>query len=149
MKSVFLLITATSLLLSQDIRSNLPVSSLDYESQQCMRCHDGTSGHGIVLRENGSAITYDDQHRTTNHSIGMNYIKSFRNDSRHYVSPASLNPKVQLIDGKVGCVSCHVQKNRELASNSGSFTVDTNCSVDTEATEKAFNGGLCNQCHLK
>jgi hypothetical protein len=149
MKTIFILSIIVSTVYSQEYVKNAATQNLDYESQQCMKCHNGSNGHTITVRENGMPIEYDELNRTKNHSMGMNYISSYRKDSRHYISPALLNSKIILVDGKVGCVSCHVAKNRSLASNSISFPLDESCSFDKKSTEEAFQNGLCNQCHQK
>lgn len=149
MRTLIVLLTVATTAYSQMDFKNVAIEKLDYESQLCMKCHNGSNGNEITIREKESPVQYDNLNRTNNHSVGMNYFSSYRKDPRHYISPALLNPKINLVDGKIGCVSCHVAKNKILASNSESFLVDDGCSYDKKATQEAFQNGLCTQCHQK
>lgn len=126
------------------------IRQLDIESQFCMRCHNGQHGQKIEARFSASTIPYDQSMRTTNHSMGMLYQTTYQRTPQEYISPSSLNPKIRLIDGKVGCLSCHIAKNRMFASTSLVADAESNeCTVDKQATDKAFAGSLCTQCHNK
>jgi predicted CXXCH cytochrome family protein len=104
-------------------------SILDRISLECISCHDGAIGKAINYRLAGEeTLTYAG--RSMNHPIGMNYSNAAQyNDKLHPVE--SLSPLITLVDGKVGCSSCHNQYSHELTmlamSNKGS--------------------GLCMQCH--
>jgi hypothetical protein len=130
----------------------IPSSQLDYESRHCMRCHDGSGGKTIELRPVSAPIEFDRGlwMKTKNHSIGMAYFETENKNPREYVPAGALNPNIKLIDGKIGCLSCHIAKPQLLAS----LSVETNsemieCSVDIEGTKKAFQGNLCLYCHRK
>lgn len=104
-------------------------SVLDRVSIECINCHDGSVGKVVNIDiAGGETLTYAG--RKMNHPIGMNYIESSQyNDKLHPVE--SLSPLIALVDGKVGCSSCHNQYSHEITmlsmSNKGS--------------------GLCMQCH--
>ena len=106
-------------------------SILDRVSLECLNCHDGAVGKAINYQLAGEeTLTYSG--RSMNHPIGMNYRDAAQfNDQLHPVE--SLSPLITLVDGKVGCASCHNQYSHELTmlvtSNKGS--------------------GLCMQCHNK
>ncbi len=130
----------------------IPPSQLDYESQHCMKCHNGSDGPTIELRPVSAPIEFDRGlwMRTKNHSIGMPYTESENKNPRGYVPVGALNVNIKLIDGKIGCLSCHVAKPQLLAS----LSVETNsegneCGVDVEGTKKTFQGNLCVYCHRK
>lgn len=126
------------------------IRQLDIESQFCMRCHNEQHSLKIEVRSSETLIPYDQSMRTTNHSMGMVYQTAYQRSPQEYIAPSSLNPNIKLIGGKVGCLSCHVAKNRAFASISLVVDVESNeCTVDKQATEKAFAGSLCTQCHNK
>lgn len=139
--------------LSQNLGSiRIPSSQLDYESRHCMRCHDGSRGQTIELRPVNAPIEFDRGlwMRTKNHSIGMSYSETENKNPREYVPVGALNPNIKLIDGKIGCLSCHVAKPQLLASLSvETNSADNECGVDVEGTTKAFKGNLCLYCHRK
>ncbi|MEK9137930.1 MAG: hypothetical protein AAB393_12465 [Bacteroidota bacterium] len=132
--------------------NRLSVAQLDAESQKCMRCHDGSLGSRIELRPAGAPIEYEFGRTvtTTNHAIGMSFSTAYEANPTEYVSPSALNPNVKLVDGKVGCLSCHVQKEVLIAQTSAFVeTPETQCSFDKEATRRAFGGPSCLNCHIK
>lgn len=104
-------------------------SILDRISMECVECHEGSVGIVTNYRVSGEeALTYAG--RSMSHPIGMNYqLSAMNNDKLHPIE--SLSAMVTLIDGKVGCCSCHNQYSHELTmlvmSNEGS--------------------SLCFQCH--
>ncbi|MBA4312378.1 MAG: hypothetical protein C0417_07085 [Chlorobiaceae bacterium] len=156
LKYGFILITINLIALSAFSQTpssiRIPASQLDYESQYCMRCHDGSAGKTIELRPVNAPLEFDRGlwMRTKNHSIGMSYSESENNNPREYVPAGALDPNIKLVDGKIGCLSCHVAKPQLLASLSLETNSESNeCSVDIEGTKKAFQGNLCIYCHRK
>ena len=103
--------------------------TLDRVSLECIICHDGSVGKAIDYRNAGEeTLTFTGQ--SLSHPIGMNYHEATQQNRR--LRPVeSLSPLITLVDGKVGCSSCHNQYSDELAmlviSNRGS--------------------ALCMQCH--
>lgn len=103
--------------------------TLDRVSLECIGCHDGTVGKVTDFKIAGEEIlTFAG--RSMSHPIGMIYSESAQNRQR--IRPLeNLSPLITLIDGKVGCSSCHNQFSHELTmlatSNKGS--------------------SLCMQCH--
>ncbi len=93
-------------------------SSLDAESVSCMACHDGAGASDAAAR--GPS----DRHRSFagEHPIGVPMLAG-RGDRElgEIRSPASLDPRVRLFDGRIGCGSCHSvyapRPNRLVMSN--------------------------------
>jgi predicted CXXCH cytochrome family protein len=106
-------------------------SILDRISLECVSCHNGAIGKAANSRNAGvETLTYNGS--SMDHPIGMSYREAAQyNDELHPVE--SLSPLITLVDGKVGCSSCHNQYSHErimlVMSNKGS--------------------GLCLQCHDK
>jgi predicted CXXCH cytochrome family protein len=103
--------------------------TLDRVSLECIICHDGSVGKVIDYRvAGGEILTYAGQ--SLSHPIGMNYREATQ-QKRRLRPVESLSPLITLIDGKVGCSSCHSQYSQErdmlTTSNRGS--------------------SLCLQCH--
>jgi predicted CXXCH cytochrome family protein len=105
--------------------------NLDRVSLECIICHDGSVGKVIDYRTAGEeTLTYAGS--SLSHPIGMNYREA--SQYTQGLRPVEqLSPLITLVDGKVGCSSCHNQYSTELAmlvtSNRGS--------------------SLCLQCHDK
>lgn len=82
---------------SQKVRQ---AGQLDAESRNCMSCHDGSmaSDAGTIRAMDASAIDAE-------HPIGNVYNKPARESA---LAPSMmLNAQIRLLDGKVGCGSCH------------------------------------------
>ena len=106
---------------------------LDPISMECLGCHDGTMAKAVNHR-----ISDGDTHRVKSietikgsHPIGMDYNAFAR--SKEYVPSNTLAADIKLINGKVGCVSCH----NLLGRNDKYLAVDNTRS------------GLCFSCHNK
>lgn len=103
--------------------------TLDRVSLECIICHDGSVGKAIDYRNAGEeTLTFTGQ--SLSHPIGMNYHEATQ--QKQGLRPVeNLSPLITLVDGKVGCSSCHNQYSDERAmlviSNRGS--------------------ALCMQCH--
>jgi hypothetical protein len=125
------------------------IIELDPISQTCMKCHDGSRATKVDLRRAGSPVTFDQLMRTTNHPIGMRYLDSYKNKPREYISPASMREDVKIIDGKIGCLSCHHQKQTVLASKSNEIILEEECANDKIADSQVSEMQLCLSCHIK
>lgn len=106
---------------------------LDPISMECLGCHDGTLAKAVNHR-----ISDGDTQRVKSietikgsHPIGMDYNTFAR--SKEYVPSDTLAANIKLINGKVGCVSCH----NLLGRNDKYLVVDNTKS------------GLCFSCHNK
>jgi predicted CXXCH cytochrome family protein len=97
---------------------------IDSVSMGCLSCHDGTIGNRSdvqtgIFRHGVSSAGFDPQ---GSHPIGVKYRRAMR--ERGGLRPVrQLNHRIRLIDGMVGCVSCHdpysKEKNRLVVDNSG------------------------------
>ena len=93
----------------------------------CLACHDGSLGTSddVQIRagswKHGTALSrYDPQ---GSHPVGVRYISAMR--KRGGLRPVGmLHPSIKLIDGRVGCASCHDPYSKEpkklVMSNHGS-----------------------------
>lgn len=125
------------------------ISELDPMSQSCMKSHDGARANQVELRRAGSPMTFDQLMRTTNHPIGMRYSESYLKNPKEYIFQTSMREDVKLIDGKMGCLSCHHQKQTLFVSASDEIIVENECTIDTEAGQKVSEMQLCLSCHIK
>lgn len=107
---------------------------IDEISKECLSCHDGSVSSSDIVVEgswrHGSALSkYDPQ---GNHPMGVKYRRS-KVHSGELRPPETLDPVIRLINGRVGCCSCH-----DPYSNEPKMLVMSN------------NGGrLCLSCHDK
>lgn len=112
------------------IESNLP---LDAISMECISCHDGVMAKGVNHRiSSGNSYKVRGIEMIKGaHPVGMIYEKFGWN--KEYVPAELLTAGVALIEGKVGCISCH----NMLGKNEMYLAVDNSRS------------GLCFSCHNK
>lgn len=95
---------------------------IDSVSLACLSCHDGTLATKAEVKSgtwrHGSAFSsgYDSQ---GSHPIGVTYRRAMKRGRLH--SMKGLNPKIKLINGKVGCTSCH-----DIYSKQGKMLVMSN-----------------------
>lgn len=118
----------------QNQRSARLVSSrgIDWESKQCLSCHDAITGMDSNSSEAGHGVIGSFSGRKSNHPIGMTYPpRQGKRYQSSYKPAAMLPPEVQLPGGKVSCVSCH-----NLYSQSPKLL-----SVTSEGSD------LCFSCH--
>lgn len=74
------------------------------DSNGCLACHDG------VIAKNSSAFGagVSIHAQKGNHPVLMSYDRAHQQRPMAFVTPAALDPKLQLVDGKVQCITCHV-----------------------------------------
>ena len=80
------------------------------DSYGCLACHDGAIARSArPLGARGSNFTQKD-----NHPVLVAYESAHLRNPMAYVAPAALDPKLQLVDGKIQCITCHtVSSNQE------------------------------------
>lgn len=86
------------------------------KTELCMSCHDGTVAP--ALRAHFTSAVGQQSHApgsSSNHPVGVDYLAAFRMAPESYNDP-TLNPKIILEEGKVGCVSCHVTHDPSVVS---------------------------------
>jgi len=106
---------------------NLALSTsiaLDDESRTCLSCHDGTTATDIGLGSDGGPITH-----ASGHPVGVAYRSIGGLASSSIVAPtgsggtllgygqlvpvSTLDPRIRLFDGNIGCGSCHSPYSQE------------------------------------
>lgn len=105
---------------------------IDSFSFGCLSCHDGTNspGHDVDFKNSGRG-DYSGNNRRS-HPIGMHYgSASYANNQLQRLE--NLNRNMILIDGRVGCLTCHNPFNRQ--SPYLTVTMD--------------RSSLCFSCHIK
>lgn len=116
-----------------DSQLNKDVNFIDPISMECFTCHDGNTAKdaNTKIRSLGNRDSHGIQTITGSHPIGMSYVKFANN--REYTHWQTLPKNMVLMDGKVGCITCHdmLSKNRlYLPTDMG-------------------GSGLCFNCHIK
>ena len=84
----------------------------------CLSCHDGTVAPALRAHLVSSTDAGRHPHvegSGNNHPVGVDYLTVFRLNPDAYNDP-TLNPKIVLEEGKVGCVSCHATHDLSLVS---------------------------------
>lgn len=119
------------------ISAQVPPERLDPGSAECVGCHEDSLSVKEPLRvcHQGNC----------DHPLGASYI-SFSSRNRGLVPPERLVPGIKLVDGKIGCLTCHTpygaDHEKEAASRDEAGP-DPMLSVDNTAS------GLCVACHRK
>jgi len=113
--------------------------SLDASSNRCLMCHVGLSVGGRLCH-----------HGDCSHPIGVDYVRLAAGNAS-LVPPSKLNPAMKLIDGKMGCLTCHVPYNKknhlELYKKRNKVYLKTG--VDVMLAVDNNWSGLCMACHQK
>lgn len=124
---------------------------LDPWSRGCLACHDGIQASYVATRQAGTPAPYDG-HRSLDHPIGMRYRDYPARDPRAYRYLLALDPSIVLVEGRVGCVSCHRIKQAPPASalETGSLRLAeaNECASSHQLAGDKRAGGLCLACHL-
>jgi hypothetical protein len=118
-------------------RASAPAQGLDSVSRDCVQCHNSP-------RHAGGA-------RAHSHPVGINYDHTVFSRPQDYRPRASLPGAVRLVDGQVGCASCHQLKSAEPLAALGAVPVPVS---GCTATREFSTGGrrdreLCLACHAK
>ena len=80
------------------------------DSYGCLACHDGAiAKSAIPLGARGANFALKE-----NHPVLVAYDSAHLRDLMAFVAPTALDPKLQLVDGKIQCTTCHtVSSNQE------------------------------------
>jgi len=116
-----------------DPRSNNGNAIIDPISLECVNCHDGTLARGVTfyVKNTGEQKALGIATLSASHPIGTDYIKYSCNKGFTYWR--SLPAEMVLMNGQIGCASCH-----NLLGNKELYLV-----VDMTGS------GLCFSCHRK
>lgn len=90
----------------------------DNETESCMSCHDGTTGVDAGSHATGAGVEGGD------HPVGVTMRRGFRSRDGDFHFSNTVDRRVRLFSGAVGCGSCHSLYSAEPAklvmSNRGS-----------------------------
>ncbi|MCB9839028.1 MAG: hypothetical protein H6813_06790 [Phycisphaeraceae bacterium] len=92
----------------QDDRPGVIAAGLDRESSSCLECHDGALATGVGGSHDGGARFGGSL--ATEHPIGIPFAQRSgkpREGMARMVHPGSLDDRIRLFDGNIGCGSCH------------------------------------------
>lgn len=125
--------------------------SLDYETVQCMECHDGVTARDVEMSFPGTDAGMSSLH-TGKHPIGMNYRDYVLSTPLEYRPHNRLNSDTQLVNGQVSCVSCHrIRQNPSPSTESSRMAKyeATDCLTFDQPKKELGQSGLCQSCHIK
>jgi len=131
-------------------------TGLDQSSKACIQCHNGNEASHVVVKSSSSQMQYMSSGIQANHPVGMNYDRFVSQDPRRYRPRASLNSAIKLVNGQVGCLSCHIEKTQQNLSDANGAALHTAsqqtdgremCSSTTKLTVAKGSGNLCMSCH--
>jgi predicted CXXCH cytochrome family protein len=85
-----------------------PATGLDATNRNCLTCHDGLTAPGDALRIAGPFAS----DALPDHPVGIRYavLEAGAGVTRAAIklhSPATLDARVRLVDGRIGCTTCH------------------------------------------
>lgn len=124
--SAFLLISASSAF----CLAQLPPPLLDPGSAECVSCHEDS----ITVSE-----PFEVCHQGgCDHPVGVGY-ETLTLKNRGLTPADRLDPAIKLVDGRMGCLSCHTP----YAAGSHEEASDSMLSIDNNGS------ALCMACHRK
>jgi predicted CXXCH cytochrome family protein len=85
---------------------------LDDNSRECLSCHDGT----VSTSTHTQIRSLSWQHKKDigmSHPIGVDYEQVYLSKQKYFHPPERLDPKITLINGKLGCETCHNHYSKE------------------------------------
>ncbi len=104
--------------------------SIDDNSRDCLSCHDGT-----LSVESSTQIKEVNWEHTKDiglsHPISMDYASVYFQKPRTFHPPQSLDSRIILVDGKIGCETCH----------------DHYSEIENKLVMDNFRSRLCLSCH--
>lgn len=125
--------------------------SIDGASQQCMSCHNGSLGSHIQIKDAAKPMQFS-SFGTRAHPVGMQYVNYAAQRPHSFRERTALNPQIQLVDGRVGCLSCHIIKQNEMLvaiNQSTKAAINNTCISSKTLTVGPRYTDLCLSCHIK
>lgn len=110
---------------------------VDPASAECLDCHQDSVTVSEPLSPAGEC----------DHSIGVSY-SSVQMKNRGLVPVAALDPAVKLLDGNIGCLTCHVPYS-EADHESIAASRTPGQQPDPMLVKDNTGSGLCAACHRK
>jgi formate-dependent nitrite reductase cytochrome c552 subunit len=132
---------------------------LDPVSAGCMSCHGGDHALGIVIKSADAPLQFTSSGHQSNHPVGMNYEKYAAGLPSGFHPRAGLNPGINLVNGQVGCGTCHQQKSRSTPAHGAesaqvmrlaaadSSDPGQRCTSTSALTVGPRTSDLCMACH--
>jgi hypothetical protein len=124
---------------------------LDEVAERCVHCHDGIQATHIAVKGAEAPMQIRGS-QSINHPVGMPYDRYAQKDPKGYRPRNALQSSIQLVDGKVTCISCHTLKKEEGAGQVASHNARTgagSCLASGVLTAGPKQGDLCRCCHIK
>jgi len=130
---------------------------LDHVGRRCVQCHNGVHATEITVKSAEAPPHYSLSGTQVNHPVGMIYDDYAITKARYFTSRFLLNANINLVDGKVTCVSCHRLKRTEERysfvdarweeSLSAQATLE-DCNASSSLTVGPREEDLCLACHI-
>ncbi|MBN2321891.1 MAG: hypothetical protein JXR49_22625 [Acidobacteria bacterium] len=135
----------------QDFKTQPP--TLDSDSEACLQCHNETGASNVVVKSAFAPMQIWGG-RSANHPVGMIYDQFQAKSPEELVPLQRLNPAIELVDGRVGCLSCHALKSSEMSEplpvvSNISLEDSNNCTASDQLTVWGNQTDLCLSCHNK
>jgi len=134
-------------------QASLAQPTLDSVSESCLGCHDESRASRIIVKNADAPLQILDG-KTNNHPLGMIYDQYQGMSPGKFIQREALDPKIELVDGRVGCLSCHEMKDEELekpqiplANVPSGDSAD--CPSSNQLTVAGNRSALCISCHIK
>ncbi|WP_456417474.1 hypothetical protein [Thiolapillus sp.] len=122
---------------------------LDAITRGCVSCHNGEKGASHIALKSADTPLQITGSLSVNHPVGMDYSASAHREPYSYQSGDSLDPRILLVDGKVGCISCHQLRAGELQKLASVQMNYSRCSASGQLTVGPRETDLCLSCHLQ
>jgi predicted CXXCH cytochrome family protein len=101
-------------------RAHTPSTALSFEqkqmmddhSRECLSCHDGTISSGTHTQIRSLSWQHN-KDIGMSHPISVDYEQVYLKSPRDYHPPERLDKRITLINGKIGCETCHNHYSKE------------------------------------
>lgn len=105
---------------------------IDDNSRECLSCHDGTISSGTHATVGRGGVNWEHRKKIgVSHPISISYQDSYLRKPRAFHPPENLDPRITLINGMIGCETCH----NHYSKNKKHLVMDN------------FKSRLCLSCH--